>query len=143
MKDNQASATYSYPPCKGFVPYPPIDGVRQRSSAPMSFLSVAYGGAKLALNTARNGMLRIHTEANGAGVVFTLSGRIDKEHIAELETLVAAEGKGRRITLDLKDMTLTGQDGIDFLAQCEAAGIALANCDPYVREWIRMQNKGC
>ena len=32
-------------------------------------------------------------------------------------------------------MTLTGQDGIDFLTRCEAAGITLVNCDPYVREW--------
>ena len=86
-------------------------------------------------------MLRIGRKANG-DVVFTLSGRIDKEHIAELEALIGAEGKDRRIILDLKDMTLTGQDGITFLARCEAAGIALANCDPYVREWIRIQNKG-
>ena len=86
-------------------------------------------------------MLRIHRKANG-DVVFTLSGRIDKEDIAELEALIGAEGNDRRIVLDLKDMTLTGQDGITFLAQCEADGIALANCDPYVREWIRIQNKG-
>jgi hypothetical protein len=33
-------------------------------------------------------------------------------------------------------MTLTGQDGVAFLAQCEADGIALANAIPYVREWI-------
>jgi len=72
-------------------------------------------------------------------VVFTLSGRIDNEHIAELEALIAAERKDRRIILDLKDMTLTGQDGINFLAKCEAADVALANCDPYVREWITRQ----
>jgi len=83
-------------------------------------------------------MLRIQRTANG-DVVLTLSGRIDKEHIPELEALIAAEGKDRRIILDLKDMTLTGQDGINFLAQCEAAGIGLANCDPYVREWITRQ----
>jgi hypothetical protein len=58
-------------------------------------------------------MLRIHRKTNG-DVVFTLSGRIDKEHIAELEALIAAEGKDRRIILDLKDMTLTGEDGIAF-----------------------------
>ena len=83
-------------------------------------------------------MLRIGRKANG-DVVFTLSGRIDKEHIAELQALIAAEGKGRRIILDLKDLTLTGQDGMAFLAQCEATGIALANCDPYLREWIARQ----
>ena len=86
-------------------------------------------------------MLRIHRKANG-DVVFTLSGRIDKDSIAELEALIAAEGKDRRIILDLKDMTLIGQDGISFLARCEAAGIALVNCDPYVREWITIQNDG-
>ena len=75
-------------------------------------------------------------------MVFTLSGRLDKEHIGELEALVAAEGRLRRITLDLKDMTLTGQDGIDFLARCEAAGIALATCAPYIREWITRQRNG-
>jgi len=75
-------------------------------------------------------------------VAFTISGRLDAEHIAELETLIAAEGKGRRIILDLKDMTLTGQDGIDFLTRCEAAGIALVNCDPYVREWMIRQQSG-
>jgi anti-anti-sigma regulatory factor len=86
-------------------------------------------------------MLKIGRKAN-RDVVFTLSGRIDKEHLAELQALIAAEGKDRRIILDLKELTLTGQDGMAFLAQCEAAGIALANCDPYLREWIARQRTG-
>ena len=61
-------------------------------------------------------MLRIRRKGNGE-VVFTISGQIDKEHIAELEALIAAERKDRRIILDLKDMTLTGEDGIAFLAR--------------------------
>jgi len=86
-------------------------------------------------------MLRIQRTATG-DVVFTLSGQIEKEHIPELEALIVAEGKDRRIVLDLKDMTLTGQDGINFLAQCEAADIELVNCDPYVREWVTRQRNG-
>jgi anti-anti-sigma regulatory factor len=86
-------------------------------------------------------MFRIHRTENGE-VVFTISGRLDAEHITELETLIVAETKGRRIILDLKDITLTGQDGIDFLTRCEAAGIALVNCDPYVREWITRDGSG-
>ena len=85
-------------------------------------------------------MLRIKKKANGE-VVFILSGRIDKVHIVELETLIAAEGGLRRITLDLKDMTLLGQDGINFLAQCEAADIVLVNCAPYIREWITREKR--
>lgn len=86
-------------------------------------------------------MLRIQRSANGE-VVFKLSGRLDKEHIAELQTIIGAEEKGRRVVLDLKDMTLTGEDGIYFLARCEAAGVTLLNCDPYVREWIMRQRTG-
>ncbi len=80
-------------------------------------------------------MLRISRKANG-DVVFSLSGRIGVENIAELEALIAAEGKDRSITLDLKDLTLIGEDGVSFLTHCETAGIALVNCAPYVREWI-------
>jgi hypothetical protein len=86
-------------------------------------------------------MLRIRKKANGE-VVFAISGRIDEGSIAQLEALIGAEGKDRRIVLDLKDMTLTGQDGVVFLARCEADGIELANCDPYVREWITRQVTG-
>jgi anti-anti-sigma regulatory factor len=88
-----------------------------------------------------NAMLRIQRTGDG-DVVFTLSGRLDKEHVAELESLIGAEGKDRRIVLDLRDMTLTGQDGITVLAKCEADGISLVNCDPYVREWITRQRRG-
>lgn len=86
-------------------------------------------------------MLRVRRTENGE-VVFTVSGQIHEEHVAELEALIAAEVKDRRIIIDLKDMTLTGQDGIAFLARCEASGIALSNCDPYVREWITIHKKG-
>ena len=86
-------------------------------------------------------LLRILRKSNGE-VIFTLSGRIDKDSIAELEALIAEEERDRHIVLDLKDMTLTGQDGISFLAQCETVGIALLNCDPYVREWITGQKGG-
>jgi anti-anti-sigma regulatory factor len=84
-------------------------------------------------------MFRIQRKTNG-GVIFSLSGRLDAEHVAELETLLGAETRDRRIILDLKDVTLTGQDGIDFLTRCEASDIALVNCDPYVREWITRQS---
>src|SRR5579863_2286252 len=76
-------------------------------------------------------MLKIQRHANGE-VVFKLSGRLYKDSIAELEAVLAAEGRDRPIVLDLKDMTLTGEDGIHFLARCEAARIELVNGDPYV-----------
>jgi anti-anti-sigma regulatory factor len=85
-------------------------------------------------------MLRIRRSSNGE-VVFALSGRIDNENVTELESLIRAEEKDRRIVIDLKDVTLAGEGGIVFLAQCEAANITLVNCLPYIREWITKQNE--
>jgi anti-anti-sigma regulatory factor len=86
-------------------------------------------------------MLRIRRSANGQ-VVFTLSGRMDEEDIAILETLIRAEAKGHQIVLDLKDLTLVGRDAISFLGRCEADGITLRNCSGYVREWITRERRG-
>ena len=83
-------------------------------------------------------MLRIQRSANGE-VVFTLSGQIDEEPIVELETLISSEATGRRMALNLKDVTLVNEDAITFLERCESNGITLENCPPYIREWITRQ----
>ena len=80
-------------------------------------------------------MLRIQRSGNGE-VVFTLSGRMDQDDIAELETLIRVEPDRHRIVFDLKDLTLAGQDAINFLQRSETEGITLKNCAAYVREWI-------
>lgn len=80
-------------------------------------------------------MLRIRRSANGA-VVFTLSGQMEEEDIAGLETLINSEEHGLGIVLDLRNLTLAGSDAIRFLERCEAHGITLTNCSGYVREWI-------
>jgi hypothetical protein len=86
-------------------------------------------------------VLKIQRSAKGK-TVFGLSGRMEKEHIAELEKLLEAEPAGRRIVLNLKNITLAGQDEIDFFARCEERGITLTNCAPYIREWITRQRVG-
>jgi hypothetical protein len=80
-------------------------------------------------------MLKIQRKANGR-VLFILSGRIEAEDIDELSRLLELEGAGSHIALDLKDVTLVDRDGIKFLTDCEADGIKLESCPPYVREWI-------
>jgi hypothetical protein len=86
-------------------------------------------------------MLRIQRSTNG-GVVFTLSGQMDEEDIAELETLIKSEANRGRIVLDLKNLTLVGRDAISFLERCEADSITLKNCPGYVREWITRSRGG-
>ena len=84
-------------------------------------------------------MFRVRRSSNGE-TVFALSGRIEGERLAELESLIQSEGRARPIVIDLKDVTLAGEDGIVFLAQCEARNITLVNCPPYIREWITIQS---
>ena len=86
-------------------------------------------------------MLKIQRSGEGK-TVFGLSGRMEKEHLVELEKLLAAEPAGRRVVIDLKDITLAGQKEIDFFAQCEERGITLTNCAPYIREWITRERGG-
>ena len=83
-------------------------------------------------------MLKIQRSSNGQ-VTYMLSGQIGEEDIAELEALIRSEAKGRRIVLDLKNLTLVGQDAIAFLDRCEANGITPKNCPAYIREWIMSQ----
>jgi hypothetical protein len=86
-------------------------------------------------------MLKIQRKANG-GVLFTLSGRMSTEDVAELKTLFGSEQKGRRIVLDLKDLTLVDRDAVSFLERCEADSFKLRNCPPYIREWITRERRG-
>ena len=86
-------------------------------------------------------MLKIQRTSNGQ-VVFALSGRIDEEHVAELETYIRVEANAQSIVLDLKDVTLVGQDAVSLLERCEADGVTLRNCAAYLREWITRQRRG-
>ncbi len=80
-------------------------------------------------------MLKITRAANGE-VVIKLSGRMGAENLGELEKLISAEAGGRRIVLDLKDLTLVDEDAVSFLRRCEADSLQLRNCPAYIRKWI-------
>jgi anti-anti-sigma regulatory factor len=87
-------------------------------------------------------MLKIQRSSNGQ-VIFTLTGRMTLENVSELQSLFKSEAKGRRIVLDLKDLTLVDREAVIFLASCEADSIKIKNCPAYIREWItRERNEG-
>ena len=83
-------------------------------------------------------MLKIRRWVNGR-IVFTLSGRIEVEDVAELQRLLALELADRNLVLDLADVTLVDREAVKFLAHCEADSIELENCPPYIREWIQRE----
>ncbi len=55
----------------------------------------------------------------------------------ELQKVIEAESKVAGITLDLQEVRLVDREAVRFLAACEARGIKLRNCAPYIREWIK------
>jgi hypothetical protein len=84
---------------------------------------------------------RIDTEARGSVTVFILSGRIAQSAIAELRRLFELQTDYRNIALDLKDVRTVDRDAIRFLSGCEADGVTLEHCTPYIREWMDGENR--
>ena len=82
---------------------------------------------------------RIETAARGRFTVFVLSGRIEKQAIAELRRLFELQTDYRDIVLDLKGVSLVDREVIGFLTHCEADGVKLENCASYIREWIERE----
>jgi predicted metal-binding protein len=81
--------------------------------------------------------LRIERSMRQGITVFTLSGHIMAEEVAELKALFVTDS--RSIVLDLRDVRLADRDAVKFLRDCEADGMKLENCPAYVREWMERE----
>jgi hypothetical protein len=79
-------------------------------------------------------MLRIERESDGCVTRLLLSGRIQSDRIACIRSAMN-DGCARRI-LDLSEVTLVDVAVVGFLIGCENEGVELAQCPPYVREWM-------
>ena|ERR1700719_2937759 len=82
---------------------------------------------------------RIETAARGRFTVFILSGRIEKQAIAELRRLFEGQTDYRDMILDLKDVGVIDRDVMRFFVRCEADGVTLENCASYIREWMERE----
>lgn len=85
-------------------------------------------------------MLRITRKANGE-VVFRISGQLTAENVAEMQALIAAERKGKRIVLDCTDLRSVDGEAVKFLEKWETNAIKLKNCGLYIREWIKRERQ--
>jgi uncharacterized protein YacL len=83
--------------------------------------------------------LRIEKLSDGAKTVFRVSGRIGSDHLNELRLEFQNHGKGT--VLDMEHVTLVDVDGVRFLSECQARGIELVHCSPYIREWIARERQ--
>jgi predicted metal-binding protein len=83
---------------------------------------------------------RIETAPRVSSTVFTLSGRLETQAIAELSRLFELQTK-RDIVLDLKDVGVIDREVMRFFLGCEADGVKLENCPSYIREWMQSEKK--
>ena len=78
--------------------------------------------------------LKIERHPEGPGTTIRLIGRVQVEHLAELEKQIRESGS--KVAIDLEEVDLIDVDVVRFLGICEAQGITLFNCAPYIRDWI-------
>ncbi|HTA59853.1 MAG TPA: hypothetical protein VK805_16950 [Candidatus Baltobacteraceae bacterium] len=83
--------------------------------------------------------LRIEKSVRQESTVFSLVGRIEAEHIEELEGLFDLRKEAKSVVLDLQEVRLADREAVKFLARCEAGGVQLENCPAYIREWVRRE----
>ncbi len=63
-----------------------------------------------------------------------LSGALRSEHLDQVKAEI--ERGGPRLALDLEELDLVDVEGVCFLNACEAEGISVLHCSPYIREWM-------
>ena len=81
--------------------------------------------------------LRTERVPDGPTTTIRLIGRIRAEHLEELKAEI---DRGRpRVVLDLEEVGLVDVEGVRFLNACEAEGISVLHCSPYIREWMRRE----
>jgi anti-anti-sigma regulatory factor len=84
--------------------------------------------------------LRIEGASDEYGTTIRLIGRLQAEHLDELKAQIKQGGS--RIALDLKEVHLVDVEVVRFLGTCQAAGIQLVHCPPYISEWINQEQGG-
>lgn len=82
--------------------------------------------------------LRIERTSEGHKTTIRLSGQLTASNSQALSEQIETSTQG--IVLDLEEVTLVDLDIVQFLARCEAEGMELLHCPPYIREWISREN---
>jgi len=84
------------------------------------------------LSDRSNMTLKIEKYADGDSTTIRLIGRMQTEHLEELEKQIRESGP----VLILDEVTLVDVEIVRFLGTCEARGATVLNCSPYIRDWI-------
>ena len=78
--------------------------------------------------------LRIEPVSDEHGMTIRLIGRMQAQHVEELKSQIGDRGAG--VVLDLGELSLVDIDAVRFLGTCQAGGISIIHCPPYINDWI-------
>jgi hypothetical protein len=81
--------------------------------------------------------LRIEKTVDRRGTIVSLIGRVQAEDLPEVARQLEDSGPGTVLQLD--EVMLVDVDVVRFLNRCEAEGVQLLDCSPYIREWMRRE----
>ena len=83
--------------------------------------------------------LKVERSEQRGFTILTLSGRLDMEHIAELDRLLGPGADYGKTIVDLRELRFADRGAVTFLSRCEKAGLKIQNCPAYIREWMRRE----
>jgi len=63
-----------------------------------------------------------------------LSGELRSDRLGDVRAEIDRSEPG--LTLDLDEVDLVDIAAVRFLNACELQGLQVANCSPYIREWM-------
>jgi hypothetical protein len=83
--------------------------------------------------------LKIDRISDIRGMQIRLSGDFRSDHLAQVKAEIDLGGP---VTLDLEEVDLVDVENVRFLNACEAEGISVLHCSPYIREWMLRERVG-
>jgi len=83
--------------------------------------------------------LGIQRSVERGQVVFTLTGQIQADQVAEFLALLESESSAHGVLFDLEHVKLVDRDAVLFFALSEVCGAKLRSCPGFIREWMNRE----
>jgi hypothetical protein len=77
--------------------------------------------------------LKLERISDMRGTRIRISGALRSDHLVQLRAEIE---RGGAVALDLEEVDLVDIEAVRFLNTCEADGISVLQCSPYIREWM-------
>ena len=68
-----------------------------------------------------------------------LCGELRSEHLDQFKAEI--ERRGSTVVLDLEELDLVDVEAVRLLNTCEANGISVSHCSPYIRSWMSRERE--